>query len=146
MRKFFALAAIIGLTSVMMPMAQAADQDDASLCSYCWEKGSFTQDNPEASHVLLFPVRATSAVIGAPVGLVVGAGKGAEVAVTQVSKATFEKIGDGNDAGHPVAKALVYGPAGIVGTAIALPLGITFGAIGGTFKGIAKGYMWPDTF
>ena len=158
MRKLFAALAVLGMLAVPgMAMADhhedsATDNSEGTLCSYCYEKGEFTENNPEASYVLLFPVRITTAAVGAPMGAMAGAGRGMNTALTSVSKATFAKIPtDSYD--HPVQNAAytllklpVYGSIGAVGTAIAVPTAAVYGATTGAIKGFAKGYNYVDQF
>ena len=155
MRQLFGMLALAGLvatTVAMAPAVQAEDGDDATLCSYCWEKGSFTEENPEASRVLLFPVRVVSAGVGATVGALMGAAEGIHNSLDVVSDVTFGRIAtDEYDNGFTnttvtLIKAPILGSMGIVGTAAAIPCGVAYGLVTGTFKGMAKGYMWPDTF
>ncbi len=142
MKKLFAMLATVAMLAA--PAAMAEDYDmydgDASLCEYCWDKGSFTEDNPTASRVLLFPVRAVTAGVGAPLGALKGMGSSTVNAVDIVNEATFQRAKE-----EPGMSPILV-PAGLIGTVIALPLGVAHGAITGTLTGLAKGYMYPDTF
>ncbi len=155
MKKLFAMLAATSMLIAMPMVATADDSDmyegDGSLCEYCWEKGSFTEENPTASQIALFPVRVTTGAIGAPIGALAGLGTGTVDAVSGVSNATFGNIVSTEGNGYTntvetIAKAPFLIPAGVVGTVLAVPVGMTYGAITGTFKGFAKGYMYPDTF
>ncbi len=143
MKKLFAMLAATAMLAAA-PMATAEDYDmydgDASLCEYCWDKGSFTEENPTASRVLLFPVRAVTAGVGAPLGALKGMGTSTVNAVDIVNEATFQA------AKEEPGMAPILVPAGLIGTVIALPVGVAHGAITGTLSGLAKGYMYPDTF
>ncbi len=114
-----------------------------------WEKGSFTEENPTASRVGLLPLRAVTAVIGAPVGAVTGMFKGAGDGFKGNYEATFANIP--TDDTDPIAgavsstlKAPLLGTLGILGTVIATPVGAVIGIAEGAVHGTVKGYMYPD--
>lgn len=149
MRKFLASLAVAAMLAV--PFAGVAQADDeATLCSYCFEKGELTESNPAVSRGLLLPVRVVGAGVGAPFGLVRGVAEEVPPAMGAVSAVTFEKIPT-NEYDHPVTNSIVtamklpvYGATGILGTAIALPASAAYGAITGTFKGLGQGFMYLD--
>lgn len=152
MRKMFALMGLMAFLA-MPTAAMANDMDNtyeedssATLCSYCWEKGEFTTSNPEASRVLLFPIRMATGTVGAPVGALKGLVRGGVDAVEYAASATFGTFEEDDNAAVTLLKAPIIVPVGIVTTAAALPLGMTYGAVTGTFKGFAKGYMYPDSW
>lgn len=152
MKKYISALAVAVMLAVPFAGVAVQAQEAGALCSYCWEKGEFTTANPEASRVLLLPVRAVTAVVGAPVGAINGMGEAIPPAVAAVSDKTFKRMptedyGDG--ATNFVANmfkwpALLTG--GIVGTAVAVPVAGTYGFVKGAGEGLAKGFMYPDQF
>lgn len=150
MRKFLASLAVAAMLAVPFVGNVAMADEEATLCSYCFEKGELTESNPVISRGLLLPVRVVGAGVGAPFGLLRGVAEEVPPAMSAVSAVTFEKIPT-TEFDHPVTNATVtalklpvFGATGIVGTAIALPLSAAYGAVTGTVKGLGQGFMYLD--
>lgn len=151
MTKFLAALAVAAMLAVPFAGVSVQAEESGDLCSYCWDKGEFTEANPVASRTLLLPVRLVSAGVGAPVGAIYGVGEAVPPAMKAVSRETFEEIpttefGPAANAVVTLVKAPVLFTAGVVGSVVALPVSATYGFVKGTGKGLAKGFMYPDTF
>lgn len=102
------------------------------------DRGEFTEDYPVVSRILTAPVRAVSTVGGAAVGSLCGAGKGIVHAEYVVSENTFERL--------PNERGWVLGPAGVVGSIVAIPVGAVYGATRGFGQGTVSGFMLPEAY
>lgn len=144
MRKSVAIMGLVGLLaqSVMVGSAMAQPVQGGVKTSTTYA------DNP-VREVVLLPVRVVAGAVGAPVGAIGGMAKRSSQAVDWVNANTFKQVvADDEEIMEKPAKqfgrGVVLVPLGIAGTAAAVGVGSAVGAVEGTFRGLAKGFTWPD--
>lgn len=125
---------------------EAANED---LCEDCWKEGAYTSENPVAGRIATLPLRAVTAVVGAPLGLVKGFAKGAAAGWKKTSDATFGSIKteDSYAVGNVSSsflKAPLLIPVGVLAMPFGVTVGATTGAVEGTARGTVSGFMYPD--
>ncbi|MCE3235940.1 MAG: hypothetical protein K0Q50_2120 [Vampirovibrio sp.] len=148
MRKFFA---VIGLMSLFIqPMAAMAQNGYSHRPVQGSVKSQRVYSQPsETEEVLLLPVRLVSGLVQAPIGAIGGMAKRTGDSVEWVNDHTFRKVVHKKQKmterpGKVLGRGSVMVPVGVVGTAAALPLGVSYGAVEGGYKGFVKGFNWPD--
>jgi hypothetical protein len=104
-------------------------------------------ENDETKEILLLPVRLIAGAVTAPIGAIGGMAKRTGDSVEWVNDNTFRKVVHKHDKmtdkpGKVLGRGAVMVPVGVVGTAAALPLGVSYGAVEGGFKG----FNWPDKY
>ncbi len=102
------------------------------------EKGEFTSTHPVGSRIVTAPVRVVTTVGGTAIGALVGTGKGIVHAEKVVSQNTFERM--------PDEYGLALGPAGVIGSILAIPVGAVNGLARGAMQGTISGFMVPEGF
>lgn len=133
-------------TSTRINIAQAPQSAHAS---YTTKPDSFKSRHPEATEVLLLPVRLVNGVVQAPIGAVGGMAQRTGNSVEWVNDRTFRKVvtKNGDYTQHPgktLGRGVVMVPVGVVGTAAALPFGVAVGGLEGAFKGFNKGFSYGN--
>lgn len=120
-------------------------------CADCWEKGSFTESYPVTSRIVTMPLRLTTAVIGAPLGMFAGMYKGTKQGASVMAESTFGQIDTDDsyavgDATSEVIKTPILAPLGVAGTIVGGAVGGTVGIFEGAVRGTTSGFMVPDKF
>jgi len=145
MRKTIALMGLITLAASPVITATASAQQVQGRV----ETQTTVKTRPAVQEIVLLPVRLVSSAVSAPVGAVGGMAKRTGDAVEWVNNKTFRNVTAKDEAimenpGKQFGRGIFLVPAGIAGTAVALPVGVAAGAVEGTFKGLTKGFTWPD--
>lgn len=147
MRKFFAAISLMGLLAQPLA-AMAQDYHRHTVQGSVKSQRVYSQPS-ETEEVLLMPVRLVSGLVQAPIGAIGGMAKRTGDSVEWVNDHTFRKVVHKHQSmtdrpGKVLGRGTVMVPVGVVGTAAALPLGVSFGAVEGGYKGFVKGFNWPD--
>lgn len=95
--------------------------------------------------VVALPGKTISGTINAPIGAVQGVGHQTVNSFRNVSDKTFKKIVQCGDTPlQSIGRGLVLVPAGIIGTAVTVPVGAVVGAVQGTTMGFTQGFRNYD--
>lgn len=145
MRQLLATAAIVGLLAA----PGAASAQPAMHGEVKTQRVYQDSVNENVKEVLLLPVRAVTGAVAAPIGAIGGTAKRTGDSVEWVNNHTFRKVVDKHERttekpGKVLGRGAVMVPVGVAGTAAALPLGVSFGAVEGAYKGFVEGFHWPD--
>ncbi len=100
------------------------------------EDGPMTSDNPLAWGLVSFPLRAVTGVVGLGAGALVGGVKGIIETEKKFAENTFGEADE-----NPL---LV--PVGLIGTAVAIPVGFLSGFPEQAVKSGQEGFQWWDRF
>lgn len=167
MKKLYAFMAAVALAGSMATMTMAEEMHQGSVsentmatsnttCEDCWEKGEFTTDHPVTSRLVTLPLRAVTMAVGMPIGAAKGIFAGVKEGVstaTDVSEVAFDsdyiETDESYTAGNVTSqflKSVVMFPVAATTTALSIPVGAAVGAVEGTTRGAASGFMLPDKF
>lgn len=100
------------------------------------DKGPWTSDHPATWGLVSMPFRLVTGAVGVGLGTVTGGVQGIMDTEQRFAENTYAKAGE-----NPL---LV--PVGLVGTAVAIPVGFLTGAPKGAVDMGREGYMWWDRF
>ncbi len=100
------------------------------------EQGPWTKDHPYAWGVASLPFRATTTGVGLAFGSLAGSAKGIVETEQKFAEHTW---------GEADKNPLMV-PVGLVGSVVAIPVGVVMGLPQGAAKGAAAGYKWWDRF
>lgn len=100
------------------------------------DQGPWTSDYPVTWGIMSFPLRVVTGVTGLTIGALAGGVNGIVETEQKFAENTFGQAEE-----NPFMV-----PVGLVGTAVAIPVGFLAGFPQGAVKGGQEGYTWWDRF